>query len=50
MVDFFKEYIRMNPLYSDWLFLFVRDWLPTITFVLFVLAIVFIKYTGELDK
>jgi len=50
MVDFFKEYIRMNPLYSDWLFLFFRDWLPTIAFALFVIAIIFIKLSGEFDE
>ena len=40
----------MHNVYDDWLFLFLKDWLPTITFVLFIIAIVYIKYTGELDK
>jgi len=40
----------MHNIYDDWVFLFLRDWLPTITFFLFIIAIVYIKYTGELDK
>ena len=40
----------MHNIYDDWLFLFLRDWLPTITFIMFVVAIIYIKYTGELDK
>ena len=40
----------MNPLYEDWLFLFIRDWWPTITGLMFILAMIYIKYTGELDK
>lgn len=40
----------MHNIYDDWLFLFLKDWLPTITFVMFVVAIIYIKYTGELDK
>lgn len=40
----------MHNIYDDWLFLFLKDWLPTITFIMFVVAIIYIKYTGELDK
>jgi len=40
----------MNPLYNDWLFVFIRDWLPTMTFIVFVLAIVIIKISGEFDE
>ncbi len=40
----------MNPLYDDWLFVFIRDWLPTMTFIVFVLAIVAIKISGEFDE
>ena len=39
----------MNPLYNDWLFVFIRDWLPTMTFVIFVIAIIYINYTKELE-
>ena len=41
---------RTYNIYDDWLFLFLRDWLPTIAFVLFVGAIIYINYTGELDE
>ena len=40
----------MHNIYDDWLFLFLRDWLPTIAFVLFVIAIIFIKLSGEVDE
>jgi len=53
MVDFFKyyknEYILMYNIYDDWLFLFLRDWLPTMTFVLFIIAIIYIYTTKELE-
>ena len=39
----------MHNVYNDWLFLFLKDWLPTITFVLFVAAILYINYTKELE-
>ena len=41
---------RTYNIYDDWIFLFLRDWLPTIAFVLFVVAILYINYTGELDE
>ena len=40
----------MHNVYIDWLFLFLKDCLPTIAFVLFVVAIIYINYTGELDE
>jgi len=40
----------MNPLYNDWLFLFIRDWWPIITGLMMIIAMIYIKYTGELDK
>ena len=32
------------------LFLFLRDWLPTITFIIFVIGLVVIKLSGEFDE
>ena len=40
----------MHNVYNDWLFLFLKDWLHKIAFVLFVAAIIYINYTGELDE
>ena len=40
----------MHNIYDDWVFLFLRDWLPTMTFIAFVLAIVVIKISGEFDE
>ena len=39
----------MNPLYEDWLFLFIRDWWPTIKGLMMIIAIIYIKYTCEID-
>lgn len=54
MVDFFKgyknEYIIMYNIYDDWLFLFLRDWLPTMTFIVFMIGLIVIKLSGEFDE
>ncbi len=48
MVDFFKgyknEYIMMNIINE-----FILNWWPHTTFVIFVLAIIIIYKTGELE-
>ena len=40
----------MYNIYDDWLFLFLRDWLPIMTLILFVLAVIVIKLSGEFDE
>ena len=40
----------MHNIYDDWLFLFLRDWLLTKTFIAFKCGNSFIKLSGEFDE
>ena len=40
----------MNYLHEDWLYMFIRDFMPMITGIIFIIGMIYIKYTKELDK
>jgi hypothetical protein len=40
----------MYNIYDDWIILFLIDFLPIMTFLIFIIGLIVIKLSGEFDE